>query len=126
ITFVLDSQISVVADFISHQISSSWGVAIFICFAIIFIVGQIFILDYVKQINKGTSRAKEFQWSITHIIVTIAQFILAAIVVFVILQVLITQQYNLLTLFFSYAISYGLWVVILALLARSFFSWYKR
>src|SRR6476646_9134461 len=95
ITFVLDSKISVVADFISHQISSSWGVAIFICFAIIFIVGQIFILDYVKQINKGTSRAKEFQWSITHIIVTIAQFILAAIVVFVILQVLITQQYNL-------------------------------
>ena len=28
-------------------------------------------------------------------------------------------------LYLTYAISYGLWIVILALLAKAFFSWYR-
>jgi hypothetical protein len=37
---------------------------------------------------------------------------------------LLAQQYNTVSLFFSYAISYGLWIIILALLAKALFSWY--
>jgi len=44
----------------------------------------------------------------------------------VILQMLTAQQYNLTTLYISYAVSYGLWIVTLAILARAFFSWYRR
>ena len=29
------------------------------------------------------------------------------------------------TLYITYAINYGLWIVTLALLARAFFSWYR-
>ena len=44
----------------------------------------------------------------------------------VILQMLTAQQYNLTTLYISYAPNYGLWIVTLAILARAFFSWYRR
>jgi hypothetical protein len=125
ITVMIDSEIGVVADFIPKQLSSNGGIAAFICISIIFAVSQYFILAYVKQSNKET-RARAVHLHLTHIIVSIAQYILAGVLAFVILQILISQQYNLATLYVSYAISYGLWIVTLGLLARAFFSWYRR
>jgi hypothetical protein len=125
ITVMIDSEIGVVADFIPKQLSSNVGIAAFIGISIIFTVSQYFILAYVKQSNKET-RARVLHLDLTHSIVSIAQYILAGILAFVILQILISQQYNLVTLYVSYAISYGLWIVTLGLLARAFFSWYKR
>jgi hypothetical protein len=125
ISVMIDSEIGVVADFIPKQLSSNVGIAAFIGLSVIFAVSQYFILAYVKQSNKET-RARALHLHITHIIVSIAQYFLAGILAFVILQILITQQYNLATLYVSYAISYGLWIVTLGLLARAFFSWYRR
>ena len=85
----IDSQIGYIADFIPEQISSNVGVATFILMAIIFAVTQYFILGYVKQTNKeNRPRAKALHLSITHSIVTIAQFILVGILGFVILQII--------------------------------------
>lgn len=120
ITVMIDSEIGVVADFIPKQLSSNVGIAAFIGISIIFTVSQYFILAYVKQSNKET-RARVLHLDLTHSIVSIAQYILAGILAFVILQILISQQYNLVTLYVSYAISYGLWIVTLGLLARAFF-----
>jgi hypothetical protein len=125
ITVMIDSEIGVVADFIPKQLSSNVGIAAFIGISIIFAVSQYFILAYVKQSNKET-RARALHLYLTHIIVSIAQYILAGILAFVILQILISKQYNLATLYVSYAVSYGLWIVTLGLLARAFFSWYRR
>jgi hypothetical protein len=125
ITVMIDSELGVVADFIPKQLSSNVGIAAFICISIIYAVSQYFILAYVKQSNKET-RARAFHLNLTHSIVSIAQYILAGILAFVILQIIITQQYSIVTLYVSYAISYGLWIVTLGLLARAFFSWYRR
>ena len=125
ITVVLDSGEGYIADFIPEQLSSDWGIARFIGIAIIFAITQYFIIDYVKQSNKET-RAKALHLNVTHIAVSIAQYILAGVLAFVILQILLTQQYSLATLYVSHAISYGVWIVVLGLLARAFFSWYKR
>ena len=77
--------------------------------AVIFAVTQYFILGYVKQTSKDNSpRAKALHLGITHSIVTIAQFILVGILGFVILQIIMVQQYNILTLYASSVISYGL------------------
>jgi hypothetical protein len=51
--------------------------------------------------------------------------LLAGVIAVVILQILLAQQYNIITLYIIHAISYGLWILILALLAKAFFSWYK-
>jgi hypothetical protein len=121
---ILDSEIGVVADFIPSQLSSSWGIATFIGITIIFAGTQYFILAYVKQTNKKI-RARALHLDLTHIVVSIAQYILAGLLAFVILQILLIQEYNLATLYASYAISYGLWIVTLGLLARAFLYWYR-
>jgi hypothetical protein len=124
ITIAIDSEIGFVADFIQSQLSSSWGIAVFIGVASIFAIGQHFVLAYVKQINKET-RARALHLGLIHSVVSIAQYILAAILAIVILQILATQQYNIAALYASYAVSYGLWIVTLGLLAKAFSSWYK-
>ena len=109
--------------FLSNSLRAG-GIAAFIAIAIIFAVTQYFILSYVKQSNKDT-RARALYLDVTQIAVSIAQYVLAGILAFIIFQILTTQQYNLATLYVTYAISYGLWVVTLSLLARAFFSWYR-
>lgn len=86
-------------------------------------IAQHFILQHAKQSNKQT-RQKVPHLSILHIGVSIAQYFLAGVIAIVILQILLTQQYNIITLYITYAISYGLWIATLALLAKAFFSWY--
>jgi MFS family permease len=121
----IDSQVGYIADFIPEKVSSDGGVATFIIMAVIFAVTQYFILGYVKQTSKDNRpRAKALHLGITHSIVSIAQFVLVAILAFVIVQIIILQQYNILTIYVSYVISFGLWIATLGLLAKAFFSWY--
>ena len=124
ITILVDSEIGVIADFIPEQISSSVGLAAFIGIAILFAATQHFILSYIKQSNKE-ARPKAFNLDLAFWIVSIAQYILVVILAYVILQIIIAQQYSTVTLYASHVISYGFWVVILGLLARAFFSWYR-
>jgi hypothetical protein len=124
ITLLVDSQIGYIADFIPEQLSSSTGVAGSIGIAIIFAITQYFILVYIKQSNSET-QARALNLDLTYWIVSIAQYVLAGILAFVILQIIIEQQYSIVTLYASHVISYGLWIVILSLLAKAFFSWYR-
>ena len=124
VTITVDSQIGYIADFIPEQLSSSGGIALFIIIPAIFVITQYLILAYVMQLNK------EIKDRASHLLllqagVTIGQYLLAAVIALVILQILFSQEYSILNLYITYAISYGLWIVTLALLARAFFSWYR-
>ena len=103
VTIMIDSEIGIVSDFISDRLSSNMGIVAFIGIATIFTVTQHFILAYIKQSNKE-SKARALYLNVMHFIVYVAQYILA----FIILQILTIQHYSLVTLYVSYAISYGL------------------
>jgi hypothetical protein len=124
ITILIDSEIGYIADFIPEQLSSNTGLAAFIGIAIVFAITQYFILSYIIQSNKET-QARALNLNLTYSIVSVAQFVLVGILAFVILQIKIAQQYSITTLYAAHVISYGLWIVILGLLARAFFSWYR-
>ncbi|MGH9976300.1 MAG: hypothetical protein ACRD8Z_10760 [Nitrososphaeraceae archaeon] len=119
----IESQIGYIADFVPEQLSSNAGIFTFISIAVICMISQHFILQYVKQSNKQTSQRVP-HLNILHIGVSIAQYFLAGVIAVVILQILLTQQYNIITLYVTYAITYGLWIITLALLTKAFFAWY--
>ena len=123
IVITIDSEIGYVADFIPEQISSRGGVFAFIVIAAIFVITQYFIIGHVKQSNKET-RERVSRLLTLHTGVSVAQYILAAVIALVILQILLTQQYSTVSLYIVHALSYGLWIVILSLLAIAFFFWY--
>jgi hypothetical protein len=124
LTTIVDSEIGVVADFIPSQLSSRAGITVFVGIAIIFALGQYFILAYIKETNEKT-RADVLHLRITHKLVSLTQYVLAGILGVVILQILLVQQYDLELLYVSYTLSYGLWVVALGLLAKALFEWYR-
>src|SRR5918992_809758 len=124
VIFMVDSQIGYIADFISERLATNEGIALFIGIAVVFAAGGILILEYVKTKTKE-SHARALHLRATHIGVTIAQYVLIAIIAFVIAQILLTTQYNTVTLAIALSISYGLWIIILALLCRALFSWFR-
>ena len=125
ITLTIDSQLGNIADFITEQLASGVGIITFTGIGVIFAVTQYYILAYVRQVNIKESRNRVHYLNIVHRIVTILQFVLVGIIALVILEILIAEEYNTTTLYAALSISYGLWIVSLALLARAFFSWYK-
>ncbi|HZB98667.1 MAG TPA: hypothetical protein VE226_01555 [Nitrososphaeraceae archaeon] len=124
VTFMVDSQIGYIADFIPERLVTNEGIALFIGIAVVFAAGGILILQYVKTKTKE-SRARALHLRATHIGVTIAQYVLIAIIAFVIAQILVTAQYNTVMIAAALSISYGLWIIMLALLSRAFLAWWR-
>ena len=124
VTFVVDSQIGYIADFIPERLATNEGIALFIGLAVVFAIGGILTLEYVKTKTKE-GRARALHLHATHIGVTIAQYVLIAIIAFVIAQILVTAQYNTVMIAAALSISYGLWIITLALLSRAFLSWLR-
>jgi hypothetical protein len=121
---VVDSQISLISDFIADTLVTSVGIALFIGIAAIFIVSQHFILSHISDKNKE-QKAKALHLNITQVGVRIAQYVLASIFIIVIVQMYITSQYSSALLVASTGISYMLATVMFALLTRGFISWYR-
>ena len=124
VTFLIDSQIGYIADFIPERLATNEGIALFIGIAVVFAIGGTLTLEYVKTKTKE-SRARVLHLHATHIGVTIAQYVLIAIIAFVIAQILVTAQYNTVMIAVALSISYGLWIITLALLSRAFLSWLR-
>jgi hypothetical protein len=121
---IIDSEIGFVSDFLSEIISSPPGITLFISFAVIFAVTQYFILAHVKSIIKK-STARALQFSTVHKAVTLAQYVLVAIVGFVIVQMVTFSQYYTILLYPVIFISSGVWIATLVLLSRALLSWYR-
>src|SRR5919108_912340 len=124
VIFIVDSQIGYIADFIPERLATNEGIALFIGIAVVFAIGGILTLQYVKTKTKE-SHARALHLRATHIGGTIAQYVLIAIIAFVIAQILVTAQYNTVLLSATLSISYGLWIITLALLSRAFLSWFR-
>jgi hypothetical protein len=124
VIILIDYEFGLVSDFIPDIISSGEGISLFVSTAVIFAITSLIILSYVKQLGEK-SGAKFLHLARTHKLVTIAQYTLIVISAIVLLQVLTTMQYNTLSLAVALTISYGLWILIMILLAHAFFTWYK-
>lgn len=122
---ILDISLSKVYLFISsNQFSIAWNILAFVSVAIVYIVGQHFILEYVKTSSKDIKTKEKLHFSTIHKIIRLSQYALIGILVVVILQMIITSAYNNRLLLISIWISYTLAIFMLGLLARRFFYWY--
>jgi len=124
VALTVESSIGYIADFLPEQLASIGSIATFIGIFAVSMVTQYFILAFVDYNNKSHKVRTRLLHTI-HKIVTITQYLLAGIILLVILQILLAQQYNTILLELALSISYGLWIVMFSLLAKAFFSWYR-
>jgi hypothetical protein len=125
VALAIEVGISTIADILSKQTITFWGVTLFVAIALIYIVGQYFILGLVKARKKETDQKLNKRFlTISSKTATIVQYLLSAIMVFVVLQIIIVSHYYTDLLAVSTALSYGLAIFLMSILAYRLFSWF--
>jgi signal transduction histidine kinase len=124
VALIVDTMINNVADFVSKQIASEWGVSLFIIITITGSLGQYFLLMFVKHKTKEV-RIKSVYLNITYIAVTILQYCLIANILFIIFNIVMAFHYYIVNLILATIISYTLNISLLLLFAQRLISWYR-
>lgn len=124
VALTIDTSISRIY-IVSGQSFLSWRIVIFLVIATVYAIGQYLVLGLVKQKSKEIRSRKQFHLDAIHKVVTIVQYILTAIIIFIIFQILVTSRYNTFILTASTVMSYTVAITMLGLLAQRFFSWFR-
>ncbi len=120
---VVENSISQVSDKVADQIVSSWGLVLFIVIAAVYGVGQFFMQEIVK--SKTRQRAASSSSGAmrgTETAITVVQYVLTSVVVFIILQMLFSSQYYKDLLIVSTTISIGFVIFLTILLTKKLLS----
>jgi len=126
IALVVDVSISNIADIkpvVSDFRISMLGIGLFVLIAIIFLVCQFVIMKH-SFIPKEIGISPFRKISIFKII-QFVQYLLGAILVIVIIQILLASSYDRLELVVAVILSYGMATVLMGLLAYRLFEWFK-
>jgi hypothetical protein len=108
----------------SVNITSTWSIALFITLAAIAMIGQYYILVFVKH-KIVEIRRKVKTLSISFRITEIIQYLLIAVFLFVVADIVIFWHYPSASLALVTAFSYGLNIGLMAIFTQIFFLWYK-
>jgi hypothetical protein len=120
---VVENSFSQVSDIVTDQIVSFWGLALFIVIAAVYAVGQFFMLEIIK--SKTRQRRTSDTMRTSESVITIVQYVLTSVVVFIILQMVFSSQYYKDLLIVSATISIGVVIFLTILLSKRLLSWYK-
>jgi hypothetical protein len=122
---ITDYLLGNIADIVSEQLKSMEGMALFIVISGVSIAGQLYLLRIVKNLMNKQELRKFSLFSLRKI-VEIMQYILIAIFITVILQVILVSAYPTNLLNISTTISYVLTIVIMGILAWKLLMWFRR
>ena len=125
IALLLDTTIIRVSE-LTLKSTSSWPLGLFAIIAGISLVGQNLTLRFIKQrIAKNTAVHKSLRLNSLYKVAVTIHYVLAALIVFVILQMLITSRYDVFFLNTAITISYGFAIAMMIILCYRFFSWFR-
>jgi hypothetical protein len=120
----LDTVISVLSAGLGISVSSFIGVVIFVVSAIITIVCQLFILQFVSRASFSVrSRARHIR--LMHVGVTVSQYFVITIFIYVILDILLTSSYSSISSLLVTTVSYMVSILLMGIFTVIFLSWYK-
>src|SRR5918995_193454 len=105
---------------------SNWGLnlVLFLVIGVIVLVGQCCILEFVRQ-KSSQIRKKVVYLGISYKIVSIIQYLIIAIFVFMLIEIIAIEQYSTISLTIVTAVTYGLNIGLMGIFTNIFFSWYK-
>lgn len=121
-TLIVDVSLSNTWDL--SGIDSRSGISIFSIMMLVFAAGQYFVLKFVKA-KSIAHIEKSKTLGLLHNLVTITQYLLVALFSALVLQIIFTSSYSTWFLTISSLISFSLAIVVMAVLSRLFFNWYK-
>ena len=125
VAMIVDTSIIKISYFISRLPSPVWDNILFSMFVLLYAIGQYFILRYVKVISSKTEQYRHIHLNVIHKSVSIVQYILVALLLILIIEMLSTSSYHILLVAATIGLSYISAAVMIGILAYRFFSWFK-
>ena len=124
-TLVIENIDYIVADFIVKFNASSAGIILFVLISIGYILGQTILLKYMNS-SSSAIKSRSILIATLHRAVSIVQYVLAANVILIIIQILLFSKYSTINLLSVTFISNFFTASLLVIFALSFLSWYKN
>jgi len=115
----------IVADFIVKFNTSTAGMTLFIFISVGYILGQTILMRFMNS-SSSTIKARSTLIATLHRTVSIVQYVLAANVILIIIQMLLFSKYLTVSLLFVTYISNFFTASLLVIFALTFLSWYKN
>jgi hypothetical protein len=128
---IVDTSIVRVSSLIAWRFLHDWkNITLFIAMSSAYAICYYFVLEFIKgrgEKELGYARGKMRLSAATfRKIVSIIQYVITAILIFVILQLLLYSQYSTVAITAITAVSYTTAAVMIGLLAYLFFSWFNQ
>ena len=117
---IFDTSFSNVGNLVSTS-SSEWKLYLFLSISTVFLVGQFFILRFVRQKSLALETKFKLNLEIIYKVVCIVQYTIAAILLIAVLQILLTSYYSEVLLILNIMLGYLLGVSMMLLTSSPFF-----
>jgi hypothetical protein len=124
VTMMIDVSLARVYDLINKQPTSFTRIIIFILLTSVCIGGQMFLLEFAAKKSKQARSVAKLRIHTIHNAIRLSQFAIAAILAFLIFQIVITDRYYSALLISVLWINSGSSIFVLALLAKRFLTWF--
>ena len=121
VALVVDYLVGNIADIISEFVKSNAGIGLFLVVCLASMAGQLYLLSKVKTVANMQGIRKSSLLRVVQVI----QYILIAIIIIIIAQIISGSYYSTLLLSISTAISYGLTIIIMGILAWKLLVWFR-
>ena len=124
-TLVIENVDYIVADFIIKFNTSSAGIILFVLISVGYILGQTILMKFMNS-SSSAIKSRSILIATLHRAVSIVQYVLAANVILIIIQILLFSKYSTINLLSVTFISNFFTASLLVIFALSFLSWYKN
>jgi hypothetical protein len=124
-TLVIENVDYIVADFIVKFNTSSAGIILFVFLSVGYILGQTILMKFMNS-SSSAIKSRSILIATLHRAVSIVQYVLAANVILIIIQIFLFSRYSTINLLSVTFISNFFTASLLVIFALSFLSWYKN
>lgn len=125
VALTLDTSILRISSFLTSQYLSYWRIFAFTLVVIIYVIGQLVVLRYVKQKSRSIRADESLRLGLVRKVVTICQYALSTIIVFISLEVLLISYYHTDALLACLVVSCSMAIIIMGMLSSKLLSWFR-
>ncbi|HZA63943.1 MAG TPA: hypothetical protein VE573_13795 [Nitrososphaeraceae archaeon] len=122
---IIDTSLFRISDLIRVYVTPGWTTMLFVFMSVVYLLGQHILIRFARTKSRQIREQGYLHLNILHKSVTITQYLLSGIIVFVLLQVLIFSEFYTSAISVAAVISYLLAIFMMVFLSLRFFSWFR-
>lgn len=122
---IIDTSLFRISDLIRVYVTPIWATSLFVFMSIVYLLGQHILIRSARTKSRQIIKLGYLHLKVLDKSVTIIQYLLSGIIVFVLLQVVIFSEFYTSAVSMAAVISYLMAIFMMIFLSLRFFSWFK-